>query len=209
MTRSLNRSIPYIPSPPSMPPTVDCIAPSTLRAASFTAASTRSWSISTSPDVTASGSMRRLSSCLRPSIFAVTVPPPDEASTTVSCIFFCRVSYCALAFDISSCRLNPPIKCLTASPCNQSPYEFPRRTSLAAGGRRHPAPRGHGRRSPSSLLWIWPHCRYSLLPALPPSLQEQFSASLPVPDCRWPKRLPGVSHPGPATCQPQSAIQTP
>src|ERR1700751_4976787 len=74
------------------------------------AASTRSWSISTSPDLTASGSMRRLSSCLRPSIFAVTVPPPDEASTTVSCIFFCRESYCAFSLDISSWRLNPPIK---------------------------------------------------------------------------------------------------
>src|ERR1700746_1049388 len=74
------------------------------------AASTRSWSISTSPDLTASGSIRRLSSCLRPSIFAVTVPPPDEASTTVSCIFFCTESYCAFAFDIRSWRLNPPIK---------------------------------------------------------------------------------------------------
>src|ERR1700730_18628959 len=57
--------------------------------------------------------MRKLSNCLRPSIFAVTVPPPDEASTTVSCIFFCRVSYCDLAFDISSCRLNPPMSCLS------------------------------------------------------------------------------------------------
>src|SRR5438034_253667 len=26
--------------------------------------------------------------------------------------FFCRVSYCALAFDIKSCRLNPPIVAL-------------------------------------------------------------------------------------------------
>src|SRR5580658_1735938 len=93
-----------------MPPTVDCIAPSTLRAASLTAARTKSCSISTSPDYTASGSICRLSSCLRPSILAVTVPPPDEASTTVSCIFFCRVSYCALAFDINSCKLSPPIK---------------------------------------------------------------------------------------------------
>src|ERR1700678_3825319 len=56
--------------------------------------------------------MRRLSSCLRPSIFAVTVPPPEEASTIVSCIFFCRVSYCDFAFDINSCRLNPPMVAL-------------------------------------------------------------------------------------------------
>src|SRR5208337_2479012 len=112
MTGLPNRPIlhsPPMPSPPSIPPTVDCIAPSTLRAASFTAAKIKSCSISTSPDFTASGSMRILSSCFRPSIFAVTVPPPDEASTTVSCIFFCRVSYCDFAFDISSCRLNPPI----------------------------------------------------------------------------------------------------
>src|SRR3984893_895415 len=101
-----------MPSPPSMPPTVDCIIVSILRAASFTAARTKSCSISTSPDFTPSGSIRKLRSCLRPSIFAVTVPPPDEASTTVSCIFFCRVSYCAFAFDIKSCRLNPPIVAL-------------------------------------------------------------------------------------------------
>src|SRR5271157_5802983 len=104
------RYIPGMPNPPSMPPTVDCICASTLRAASLIAASTRSCSISTSPDLTASGSMRRLSNCLRPSILTVTVPPPDVASTTVSCIFFCRASYCDFAFDISSCRLNPPIK---------------------------------------------------------------------------------------------------
>src|SRR5579872_459241 len=102
-------------NPPSMPPTVDCICESTLRAASLTAARTRSCSISTSPDFTASGSMRRLSNCFRPSIFAVTVPPPDEASTIVSCIFLCSASYCAFAFDIRSCRLNPPISPSEAS----------------------------------------------------------------------------------------------
>src|SRR5579864_6363595 len=102
---------PGIPMPPSMPPTVDCIWASTLRAASLTAARTRSCSISTSPDFTASGSIRRLSNCLRPSIFAVTVPPPDVASTTVYCILFCRASYCDLAFDIRSCKLNPPMDC--------------------------------------------------------------------------------------------------
>src|SRR5579863_1988626 len=112
-----------------MPPTVDCMAPSILRAASLTAARTRSCSISTSPAFTASGSMRRLSNCLRPSILAVTVPPPAEASTTVSCIFFCRFAYCACAFDISSCRLNPPIGIRLLAPaiqlsecsCNRKP----------------------------------------------------------------------------------------
>src|SRR5215469_5839532 len=73
------------------------------------AAVIRSCSISTSPDFTASGSILRLSNCLRPSILTVTVPPPDEASTTISCIFLCSVSYCCLACDISCWRLNPPI----------------------------------------------------------------------------------------------------
>src|SRR6476659_2936618 len=62
-----------------------------------------------SPACTASGLIFRLSSCLRPSILTWTVPPPAVASTTVSCIFFCRFSYCCLACDISDWRLNPPM----------------------------------------------------------------------------------------------------
>ena len=34
----------------------------------------------------------------------------DQPSTTVSSIFFWRVSYCRLACDINSCRLNPPMR---------------------------------------------------------------------------------------------------
>src|SRR5262249_49283376 len=62
-----------------------------------------------SPAGTASGSIFRLNNCLRPSILTLTVPPPEDASTTVSCIFFCRVSYCCLACDISCWRLKPPM----------------------------------------------------------------------------------------------------
>src|SRR5208283_4625823 len=97
------------PRPPSIPPTLDCISLSTLRLASFTAAITRSCSISTSPLLTASGSILMASTCLRPSILTVTVPPPDEASTTVCSIFFCSVSYCCFACAMSSCKLNPDI----------------------------------------------------------------------------------------------------
>src|ERR1039458_7795951 len=71
---------------------------------------TRSCSISTSPALTASGSILMASTCLRPSILTVTVPPPAEASTTVCSIFFCSTSYCCLACDISSCKLNPDIR---------------------------------------------------------------------------------------------------
>src|SRR6478752_3651535 len=88
---------------------VDCMASSTFRPAPLMAAVIRSCSISRSPDFTASGSILMFNTCLLPSIFTVTVPPPAEPSTTVSCIFFCRVSYCCLACDISSCRLNPPM----------------------------------------------------------------------------------------------------
>src|SRR5450631_4952970 len=52
---------------------LDCISLSTLRPASFSAAITRSCSISTSPAFTASGSILMASTCLRPSIFTVTV----------------------------------------------------------------------------------------------------------------------------------------
>src|SRR5712692_1467630 len=97
------------PSPPSMPPIVDCMASSTFLPAPLIAAVTRSCSISRSPAFTASGSIFMLKTCLRPSILTVTLPPPEEPSTTVSSIFFCSTSYCRLACDINSCRLNPPI----------------------------------------------------------------------------------------------------
>src|SRR2546423_15254753 len=77
-----------------------------------------------SPAFTASGSIRRLSSCLRPSILAVTVPPPEVASTTVSCIFFCRLSYCDLALDISSCRLKFPMRLFRAKDERVRPFLF-------------------------------------------------------------------------------------
>src|SRR5713101_6770216 len=98
------------PMLPSIPPMVDCMASSTLWPAPLIAAAIRSCSISRSPDFTASGSILIPNTCLRPSILTVTVPPPEEPSTTVSSIFFCSVSYCRLACDINSCRLNPPIR---------------------------------------------------------------------------------------------------
>src|SRR5215472_14920636 len=101
--------MPGIPIPPSIPPIVDCTASSTFVPAPLMAAVMRSSSISMSPDLIASGSILMLNTCLRPSIFTVTLPPPAELSTTVSCIFFCSTSYCRLACDINSCRLNPLI----------------------------------------------------------------------------------------------------
>src|SRR6516162_1456680 len=62
-----------------------------------------------SPDCTTVGSSLIPNRCLRPSIFTVTDPPPEELSTTVSCIFFCKASYWRLACDIKSWRLNPLI----------------------------------------------------------------------------------------------------
>src|SRR5258708_18931144 len=202
-----------------MPPTVDCIAPSIFRAASFTAASTRSCSISTSPDLIASGSIRRLSNCLRPSIFAVTVPPPDEASTTVSCIFFCKVSYCDLAFDINSCRLNPPIKPLlspvgleltsgsgkpnadfpTASPYNQSPYGFPRQIFPAAAGQLNPAPPGCGPLAQNPHCWLG-QLHYLCLTMSQPR-RNPSSAGPRGPASRWPTQPPNTCH-RPSTPRP-------
>jgi len=83
-----------------MPPTVDFISSSTLRPASLTAASTRSCSISISPDLTTSGSMVMASNCFCPFMRTRTLPPPAEASITVACIFFCSDSYCSFACDI-------------------------------------------------------------------------------------------------------------
>src|SRR5215475_1913332 len=56
-----------------------------------------------------SGLILIFSTCLRPFIFTVTLPPPEEASTIVSSIFFCSTSYCRLACETNSCKLNPPI----------------------------------------------------------------------------------------------------
>ncbi len=59
---------------------VDCMASSTLLPAPLTAAVIRSCSISRSPAFTISGLDMDLSTCLRPSIFTVTLPPPEEDS---------------------------------------------------------------------------------------------------------------------------------
>src|SRR3954453_6584456 len=89
---------------PSMPPSPDCMASSTLRPASFTAAVIMSCSISTSPDCTTSGSIFTPSTCFWPFMRTLTLPPPAEASTTVSDIF-CWSSRCmSCAFDIISCN---------------------------------------------------------------------------------------------------------
>ena len=73
--------------PPNMPPRLDFIASSTFCEAALTAAMTRSCSISMSPDFTTSGSITTLSTCFWPFILTVTLPPPEEASTTICCIF--------------------------------------------------------------------------------------------------------------------------
>src|SRR5262249_25572928 len=65
---------PGIFSPPVSPPIFSWTSSSTLRAASFTAATTRSWSISTSSLLTTSGSILRLLTCFWPSISTLTMP---------------------------------------------------------------------------------------------------------------------------------------
>src|SRR3954462_12336024 len=67
--------------PCSAPPSLLCWSSSALRIASLTAATTRSWSISTSSGSTASGSITRLSMRMSPVMTILTVPPPVLAST--------------------------------------------------------------------------------------------------------------------------------
>src|SRR5690606_36349240 len=83
---------PGIPRPPIMPCIWLASASSTLRCASLMAATIRSWSISTSSFDTTSGSMVSERRLLWPLTATVTMPPPDEASTVISAICFCRRS---------------------------------------------------------------------------------------------------------------------
>src|SRR5215469_1159057 len=130
--------MPGIPIPPSIPPIVDCTASSTFLPAPLMAAVMRSSSISMSPDLIASGSILMLNTCLRPSIFTVTLPPPAELSTTVSCIFFCSTSYCRLACDINSCRLNPLIRTSSKTGLNSFPFVIDYGTDFRAKFFHHP-----------------------------------------------------------------------
>src|SRR5687767_8980750 len=68
------------------------ISPSTLRVASLTAATMRSWSMATSSLLTTSGSMVTERSAFRPSISTLTMPPPAVASTEMAAISCCRRS---------------------------------------------------------------------------------------------------------------------
>src|SRR5271166_2200387 len=124
--------IPGRPMPPSIPPRLDFRASSTLRDASLTAAITKSWIISISPDLTASGSMVTLSNCFCPLMRTVTLPPPDDASMVICCIFSCSFSACCRACANISCKLNPPIisphlsRALSGrSPCESRRQIFP------------------------------------------------------------------------------------
>src|SRR5215204_569559 len=92
----------------SMPPSLDFMASSILRPASLTAATMRSCSISTSPSLTASGSILMDSTSLVPRIWTVTTPPPAVASTTISSISFCIFSCICCACFIICCRFMPP-----------------------------------------------------------------------------------------------------
>src|SRR5262249_5994902 len=85
---------PGIFNPPVREATFSWTCSSTLRAASLTAAITRSWSISTSSLLTTSGSSFRLLSCFWPSISTLTMPPPAAASTTRAAISCCIFSCC-------------------------------------------------------------------------------------------------------------------
>src|SRR5664279_500156 len=106
--------------PPNMPPRLDFIASSTLRTASLTAAITRSCSISMSPDFTTSGSITTPKTCFCPFILTVTLPPPDEASTVICCIFSCSFSACSRACASISCKLNPPMNAPTFAGRNRA-----------------------------------------------------------------------------------------
>src|SRR5579871_2105001 len=89
--------------PPSIPPIFVLISSSTFLAASFTAATTMSCSISTSPAT--SGSIRTDSRFFWPSMCAVTMPPPAVASTLMSAISWCSFSCIFCACCIICCML--------------------------------------------------------------------------------------------------------
>ena len=85
------------------------MASSAWRSASLTAEITRSCSISTSSESTASGLMVREVSSFLPETTAVTTPPPTEA---VNCA--CSTSSCALAM---SCCIFMIFCCICACCC--------------------------------------------------------------------------------------------
>src|SRR4028119_1069492 len=91
-----------------MPPSLPCMASSTLRPASLTAATIKSCNISTSPSLTASGSILIEVTSFVPLICTVTTPPPAVASTTSASISFCIFSCICCACFIICCMFIPP-----------------------------------------------------------------------------------------------------
>ena len=91
--------------PPVRPPIFSWIVSSTLRAASLTAAVTRSCSISTSSLLTTSGSMRSETRFFWPSITTLTMPPPAAASIWRAAISCCMRSCACCSCFMSFCGL--------------------------------------------------------------------------------------------------------
>jgi hypothetical protein len=115
-----------------MPPTFDFMASSTLRPASLTAATMRSWSISTSPSLTASGSILMDSISFVPRIWTVTTPPPAEASTTIASISCAIFSCMACACFIICWMFIPPGNFIARSSLVASGFGFVRAGNILA-----------------------------------------------------------------------------
>src|SRR5260370_26608764 len=89
--------------PPNMPLIFCLVSSSTFFTASLQAATTISCSISTSPAT--SGSILTARTFLWPSIFTVTIPPPEDASTRISATSCCMRSCICFACFIMFCML--------------------------------------------------------------------------------------------------------
>jgi len=127
----------------------------------------------------------------------VTVPPPDEASTTVL-HFLLQSVVCAFAFDIRSWQIESALVALTASPCSQSTVRI-----CAPNFSRMPAPRDLFCPAATSAIGALPDALASVCVlcwsrSLPPGTIFSFIAR---PRTRWPKRLLAVWPPHSATYQ--------
>src|SRR5260370_22763104 len=89
--------------PPNMPLIFCLVSSSTFFTASLQAATTMSCNISTSPAT--SGSILTARTFLWPSIFTVTIPPPEDASTRISATSCCMRSCICCACFIMFCML--------------------------------------------------------------------------------------------------------
>src|SRR5207249_1058230 len=157
-----NQNIPGSFIPPVRPPIFSCTASSTLRAASLTAAVTRSWSISTSSLLTTSGSIFRLLRFFCPSITTFTMPPPEVASISRAWISFWMRSWACWSCFMSCFGL--PKGFMACSPALRPPC---RRTGRAPPAPPAPAPLlpSAGASSPPPAATLPPRARARRRPA--------------------------------------------